>query len=468
MSNLALYRKYRSADFSEVVGQQHVVQTLQNAISSGKHSHAYLLTGPRGVGKTSIARIIAKQLNGLSKDDSLSDNLDIIEIDGASNRGIDEIRSLREKIALAPAKLKYKVYIIDEVHMLTKEAFNALLKTLEEPPAHVVFIFATTEVQKLPETIISRTQRFDFRPIKLSDMQKHLSYIAKQEAIDIDSEAIELIARISRGGFRDAIGMLDQISAVKGTISVATISEFTGLQDINKLEEIFNARQAKDTKQVIHLLKGLFDDGADASIITQQMLDLVQLYLEDGESKYQLEFLIELAEQLHWVQAGLKSTTVPQLLLQTGLARNPQPVITAKAPADIPSQDAKQTAKSANTAPADKKTNKAVADNDDSRMVKSLSVIKHYNNSLYAVLRGSQLAVNDDEISIACRFSFHRERLAEPRNQTLIEKAFSKVYGKSMHVKTSIDSAGDTAKVDTDQELMSSAMAILGGEVIDG
>ncbi len=466
MSNLALYRKYRSADFSEVVGQQHVVRALQNAINSGKHSHAYLLTGPRGVGKTSIARIIAKQLNGLSNDEALSDNLDIIEIDGASNRGIDEIRSLREKIALAPAKLKYKVYIIDEVHMLTKEAFNALLKTLEEPPAHVVFIFATTEVQKLPETIISRTQRFDFRPINLADMQKHLGYIAKQEKIDIDADAIAVIARISRGGFRDAIGMLDQISAVEGKISVDTISEFTGLQDTNKLEEIFEVLQTNNTVEVIKLLKTLFDTGADVSILTQQMLDLVQVHLESGESKYEVDFLIELSERLHWVQTGLKTTTVPQLLLQTGLARSLQPRITTVA--NKPNQPVVDNVQPTKPATNDKKVEKPTSDNDDSKMVKALSVIKHYNNSLYAVLRGSQLTVKGDEISITCRFSFHRERLAEPRNQSLIEKAFSKVYGESMHVTTSIESAGEPAKVDTEQELMSSAMAILGGEVIDG
>src|SRR6185312_9176361 len=167
----ALYRKYRSKSFDDVVGQDHITKTLKNALSSGRISHAYLFTGPRGVGKTSVARILAHEVNDLSYNDE-SVHLDIIEIDAASNRRIDEIRDLREKVNIAPAAAKYKVYIIDEVHMLTREAFNALLKTLEEPPAHVIFILATTEAHKLPETIISRTQRFEFKPIGARQMVK--------------------------------------------------------------------------------------------------------------------------------------------------------------------------------------------------------------------------------------------------------------------------------------------------------
>src|SRR5271170_1230568 len=171
-----LYRKYRSKRFGEIVGQEHITTTLEHALKQGTISHAYLFNGPRGTGKTSIARILAHEINGLPYDDEA--HLDIIEIDAASNRRIDEIRELRERVNTAPAKAKYKVYIIDEVHMLTKEAFNALLKTLEEPPAHVIFILATTEAHKLPETIISRTQRFTFKPVESAKVAEHLKTIA--------------------------------------------------------------------------------------------------------------------------------------------------------------------------------------------------------------------------------------------------------------------------------------------------
>src|ERR1700712_117496 len=204
----ALYRKYRSKSLAEIVGQEHVTSTLQNALKNGRVSHAYLLTGPRGVGKTSIARILAHEINGLAYDDEA--HLDIIEIDAASNRRIDEIRDLRDRVSTAPSSAKYKVYIIDEVHMLTKEAFNALLKTLEEPPAHVVFILATTEAHKLPETIISRTQRYSFRPVPAEQVIGLLQSIAKKEKITIDSEALALIAEHGEGSLRDSVSLLDQ------------------------------------------------------------------------------------------------------------------------------------------------------------------------------------------------------------------------------------------------------------------
>src|ERR1700751_3862934 len=180
-----LYRKYRPKGLSDIVGQEHITTTLQHALKNGTISHAYLFTGPRGVGKTSIARILAHEINDLPyTDDSI--HLDIIEIDAASNRRIDEIRDLRERVAIAPTSAKYKVYIIDEVHMLTREAFNALLKTLEEPPAHCIFILATTEAHKLPETIVSRTQRFEFRPVTTDAAASYLETMAKKEKLNID------------------------------------------------------------------------------------------------------------------------------------------------------------------------------------------------------------------------------------------------------------------------------------------
>src|ERR1700712_3995109 len=203
----ALYRTNRPKRLGDIVGQEHITKTLEQALKTGKISHAYLFTGPRGVGKTSIARIWAHEINGIPYEDD-SAHMDIIEIDAASNRRIDEIRELRDKVYIAPTSAKYKVYIIDEVHMLTKEAFNALLKTLEEPPAHVVFILATTDAHKLPDTIVSRTQRFTFKPVEREKVIAHLKDIAKAEGIKVSDDALELLAEHGEGSFRDSISLL--------------------------------------------------------------------------------------------------------------------------------------------------------------------------------------------------------------------------------------------------------------------
>ena len=209
----ALYRKYRPCKLAEVVGQEQVTKVLENSLKQGKVSHAYLFIGPRGTGKTSVARIFAHEVNGF-KYELEDDYVDIVEIDGASNRGIDNIRELREKAAIAPTSGKYKIYIIDEVHMLTKEAFNALLKTLEEPPTHVIFIMATTDAYKVPVTITSRAQTYTFKLADAATMLAHLRKIADAEDIKIADDALQIIVRRGGGSFRDSLSLLDQISTL--------------------------------------------------------------------------------------------------------------------------------------------------------------------------------------------------------------------------------------------------------------
>ncbi len=266
----ALYRTYRSKKLSEIVGQEHITQALTNALKKGSISHAYLFTGPRGVGKTSIARILAHEINNLAYDDD-STHLDIIEIDAASNRRIDEIRDLRDKVHIAPSSAKYKVYIIDEVHMLTREAFNALLKTLEEPPAHVVFILATTEVHKLPETIVSRTQRFAFKPVDLIEVAKHLKFIAKQEKLSIDDEALALIAAHGEGSFRDSISLLDQTRSVGHKVTAADIESILGIAPQALIQNLVATIINRDVGGAVQSLTTLYNQGSDPGQIAKQL-----------------------------------------------------------------------------------------------------------------------------------------------------------------------------------------------------
>lgn len=270
-------RKWRPKKFNEVVGQEHITSTLKNALKSGRIAHAFLFTGPRGVGKTTTARILAKALNCENPKDlepcdncsmcesiSNSQTMDIIEIDAASNRGIDEIRTLRESVKYAPTRGKYKVYIIDEVHMLTKESFNAFLKTLEEPPAHTIFIFATTDVHKLPLTIISRCQRFDFRRIQLDVIKEQLSTIAKAEGIEIDDKTLTTISKKADGALRDAESYFDQVIAFCGSnIDYPTVSKMLNLIDEELYFKISDAILKKDFKVVFETTDILYKNGWD-------------------------------------------------------------------------------------------------------------------------------------------------------------------------------------------------------------
>lgn len=279
----ALYRKYRSKSLDEVIGQNHVTDILSRAIENGRVSHAYLLTGPRGVGKTSIARILAHKINDLAYEDE-STHLDIIEIDAASNNGVDDVRDLRDKARIAPVSAQKKIYIIDEVHMLSKPAFNALLKTLEEPPEHVVFILATTNIEKLPQTIISRTQQFNFRLITNDDAFKHLKFIAKQEKINISDDALQLIAERGNGSFRDSISLLDQLSSLadpKNKITAELIQSSLGLASSESIDLILKAVDSGDLKAAVSQLEETLNNGVSGLVFAGQIMAKLRTAITD-------------------------------------------------------------------------------------------------------------------------------------------------------------------------------------------
>ena len=271
----ALYRTYRSKSLADVVGQKHITDLLAKAIKAGRISHAYLLTGPRGVGKTSVARILAHEINQLPYNED-TPHLDIIEIDAASNNGVEDVRELRERVQLAPVSASKKVYIIDEVHMLSKAAFNALLKTLEEPPAHVVFILATTDVEKLPATILSRTQRYSFRSIAENDAVAHLRTIADAEKIHIDDDSLRLIARRGDGSFRDSISLLDQLASLtdaKTGITTDLIEASLGLAPAQLIAEILEVTVKHDVVKLAELLRAADSQGIAPAILSAQITD---------------------------------------------------------------------------------------------------------------------------------------------------------------------------------------------------
>lgn len=328
-----LYRKYRPTKLSDVVGQSAITGALQNAIDRGHPAHAYLFIGPRGTGKTSVARIFAHAVNDFEYrvEDSY---LDIIEIDAASNTGVDNIRELREKAIIAPTKGRYKVYIIDEVHMLTKSASNALLKTLEEPPKHVIFIMATTDAYKVPITISSRTQVFTFQLADPDTMFDHLRKIAKQESIKIDDDALQLIVRRGGGSFRDSLSLLDQISnLMTGTITADTLSHALGLPQDQIITQLLQSYQNQDFNAIHSALQTLLNTGIKPEIIAEE---LIQTILRQPQPS-----LVPLLEKLPTVQPPFSEAKLLLALVAPSaqvvqIPPSPQNISTAQAPLATP------------------------------------------------------------------------------------------------------------------------------------
>lgn len=453
----ALYRKYRSKSLDEIIGQPHITTTLGNAIKSGAISHAYLFTGPRGVGKTSIARILAHEVNELPYSDDAT-HLDIIEIDAASNRRIDEIRELRERVHTAPTSAKYKVYIIDEVHMLTKEAFNALLKTLEEPPAHVIFILATTEAHKLPETIISRTQRFTFKPVDEQQVVDHLRFIAEKEGADISDDALKLIAQHGGGSFRDSISLLDQVRGQGASVSLQDVQEVLGLAPDQAINELVSVTQSGDAASLVKTLTAFREQGYQAGQLAKQLAARLRSYLLEGSSPIQPELITETLQKLLSVPAAHDQEAALELaLLDIVLRQNPttlsqiSPAKTAKneeKPAGKPA--AKQSTPppepieepvvpaeevSAELEPAPVLQNKpAGAELDSSIWNEALQTIKQTHNTLYSVARMATPQIEGDEIILIFGFAFHQKRLNEVKNKQVLSDILEKVIGRPITI----------------------------------
>ena len=346
MAYVALYRQWRPQNFETLVGQQPVKQALTNALTSGRIAHAYLFAGPRGTGKTSTARILAKALNcehgSTPNPCGVCDNcrriaegssMDVFEIDAASNRGIDEIKTLRDQLAFTPVDCRYKVYIIDEVHMLTTEAFNALLKTLEEPPSHVIFILATTDPHKIPATIHSRCQRFDFRRVTVDEIVEHLAMVAKGSGLEVEQEALRLIAIQSEGGMRDALSLLDQCGVMAKQITAATVREVLGIVGREALRELVGAIGKQDVAGALAQLSTLLEQGKDVRQIIAELVEYLralllfkavpqynEVYLTDtaaslGElaALYSTDRIMASEERLHAALQELRGTMRPRI-----------------------------------------------------------------------------------------------------------------------------------------------------------
>lgn len=492
----ALYRKHRPKALTDVVGQPFITTTLTNAIKNNRISHGYLFAGPRGVGKTSVARILAHQVNNFEYGDSRG-ALDIIEIDAASNRRIDEIRNLRDKVHVAPVIGNYKVYIIDEVHMLTNEAFNALLKTLEEPPAHVIFILATTEAHKLPETIISRTQRFIFKAVPYDQIVSHLQNLATQENIVISKDALELIAKHGEGSFRDSISLLDQLNS-SGEIKVEDVRRLLGLPQIEIINSILNDINKNRIKDVISQLDEVYSQGIDAVQIAQALINEIRIQANQKNLS-----TIKLAKQL----LTTKTSSNPELYLELTLAEHilenlePDNSLTHKTSTTQPyntqpntitdNNKNKDTLKSELNEPEKPiqkevktraKNTKPVTANLEIDLEKLLSEglwenllnsLKSKHNTLYGVTRMASPSIKNNTLILSVPYVFHKKRLGEEKNAIIIRNLLAEMSGAPINIKIEIiDNSGQqTEEPDQHNKILDSLQDVKtifgGGEVME-
>lgn len=457
-----LYRKYRSRNLDEVAGQDHITSTLKNALKKGNISHAYLFTGPRGVGKTSVARILAHDINDLEYNLD-REHLDIIEIDAASNRKIDQMRDLREKVRLSPTSSKYKVYIIDEVHMLTNEAFNALLKTLEEPPKHVVFILATTEVHKVPDTIISRTQRFTFRPIDPEKMIRHLKNISKAEGLKLENDAAHRIARHSGGSFRDALTILDQLRSETTSISSKHVEDLLGLAPSDLINDIVDAFEANSLIIIREKTENAILLGIAPEILARSLAQAFKERMVETTNGSHVELIEDLL--------GVENSSDPLIMLEISLAKPLLKDSTSISDSTKANNDEK-IIKTANAPVPEKlKSKKDSMSSTEFDWDFALAEIKKQSDPLYALLKIADVDHDPKKQNLVLRFStkFHAQRASGPNVKTTIRNIFQSNGWATPEIEvihSEEKSEEESRNTQTDGNLVRAA-DVLGGKIVE-
>lgn len=527
----ALYLKYRPQTFDEVEGQEHVTRTLKNALALGRVAHAYLFTGPRGTGKTSTARILAKAVNCISETKPHPCNeclicraineerlLDLIEIDAASNTGVDDIRELREKVDFRPSEAKYKVYIIDEAHMLSNAAFNALLKTLEEPPSHVIFVLATTEPNKIPATITSRCQRFDFRRATLPELTGQLSSIAEKEHLDIEPAAVDLIARQATGSFRDGTSLLDQLMAYTDSrVTVAQVQALLGASSRETIHSIVGSIARREVAEGLSAIAEAVDGGADPRQLARDLVEWLRgLLLSQAGSVRTLNLSSETAAEMSelaqimpadqilrsirlFTQAAfeLRGSANVTLPLEMALVESclDLEVTTTPRPSSRPTSTKKtqpphrvETVKTSEPAPQSRskdaepkptKTDEAAAqggepagdlnlDSVREQWGNMLTSLRKSSKSTEALLRDAQvLAVDGQQITIGFFYELHKTRVEGDKHaKPQIEKIFGQIFGSPVRIRCVVSPKKQKMKAAQDDPLIRAALN-MGGKITD-
>jgi DNA polymerase-3 subunit gamma/tau len=523
----SLYRKWRPIHWDQVIGQEHVIQTLRNAVTADRVAHAYLFAGPRGTGKTTTARILAKAVNCLDED--LANRpcnkcapckavnqgrfLDLIEIDAASNTSVDDVRNLRDKINFSPNQGRYKVYIVDEVHMLSTAAFNALLKTLEEPPAHAIFILATTEVHKIPATVLSRCQRHEFRRIPIKEIIENLKTLAEEEKIKAEPEALNLVARQATGSMRDAISLLDQLASAGKKITLKLAQDVLGTATSQTVLEVVEAMLKHQPAQGLEAIHRSLDSGSDPRQFARQIVDYLRsLLLVAMGNASQVDATAEVRSQMahhaqeltvtellrviqafnqaatetrsSWQPAlplemafieaiTLENTTIENVTTPTSavvpLTQASSSNPTASKPANAPGMTKESRAEPAGSgemSPEDAITNQRL----DKSWNLVLAQLRSQNPSLYGLVNSvKSRALKGNTLTLGLNGDALKTRLEDPANLELIQKVLRQVMSKEIYVQVVLTSATKStppAEVDNDG-MVASALRDLGGEIVD-